>query len=136
MSVIVPHRAIEIVSQSKDPKQAITKTVGNLEGVQVPFNYILVGTYIRPEKTAGGIWRPTENVQEDVWQGKVGLVLKWGPEAFKDDAEYTFTVKPKINDWIVYSVGDAKSLNINGYPCRIMRDTRFMLIVADPNIIL
>src|ERR1035437_2510835 len=89
MSVVVPHRAIEIVSNSKDPKQAIIDTIGDLSGVEVIGDLVLIGIYIRPEKTAGGIIRPTANVQEDVWQGKVGLVLKWGPNAFRNPEDGT-----------------------------------------------
>ena len=84
MSVIIPHRAVEAISTAKDPKKAIPELVGNLDGIEVIGDMVLVGIYIRPEKTAGGIIRPTINKQEDVWQGKVGLVLKWGPDAFID----------------------------------------------------
>lgn len=139
MSVVVPHRAIEAVSNSSDPKKAIQDTVGDLSGVYLMADTVLIGTYIRPQKTAGGIIRPTENVQEDVWQGKAGLILKFGPDAFKDTPDYTFNFDDggslAVGDWCVYKVGDAWALNINGYPCRLVRDVSIKLKIANPGIV-
>ena len=137
MSVVVPHRAIEIVSNSKDPKQAIIDTIGDLSGVEVTEALVLLGIYIRPEKTAGGIIRPTVNVQEDVWQGKVGLVLKWGPNAFRDpETGELYEQRFDIGEWGVFKVGDAMGINLNNYPCRLVRDTSLKLKVKNPNIVL
>jgi co-chaperonin GroES (HSP10) len=90
---------------------------------------------MRPEKTKGGIIRPDANKEEDVWQGKVGLVLKWGTAAFQDDAEYHFADadKVQVGEWAVYNVVDARSLMVNGFPCRLLRDASIMMKVDDPN---
>jgi len=139
MSLVVPRRAIEAVSNSTDPKAAIVDRVGDITGVHLMADMVLLGTYIRPQKTAGGIIRPDSNVEEDVWQGKVGLVLSLGPDAFEDTSDYTFNFgpggKPKVGDWVVFKVGDAWGLNINGYPCRYIRDVGIKLKVDDPSII-
>lgn len=138
MSVIVPHRAIAAVAKSSDPKKAIMDQIGpKLDQVHVLFNMVVVGIYIRPEKTAGGIIRPDMNVQEDVWQGKVGLVLKHGPFAFEDDGDSQFFgQKVDIGEWGVFKVGDGWPLEINGYPCRVVRDSSFRLKIDDPSIVL
>lgn len=137
MGVVVPHRAIEAVTNSKDPKQAILDFVGDLSGIRVPSNRILVGTYLRPEKTSGGIIRPDANKEEDVWQGKVGLVLKWGTEAYKDDGEYHFADddKAKVGEWVVYKIGDAWAVTLKGFPCRMIRDSSIAMIIDDPTLI-
>ena len=136
MSVVVPHRAIEAVSESKDPKKAIMDWIGDLSGVHMMADTVLIGTFIRPKKTAGGIIRPDVNVQEDVWQGKAGLVLKCGPDAFKDTPDYSFNGETvSVGEWVVYKVGDAWSLNIKGYPCRLIRDVSIKLKVDDPSIV-
>lgn len=137
MSVVVPHRAIEAVSLAANPKQAILSAVSNLDAVEIFGDIVLLGTYIRPEKTAGGIIRPTENVVEDVWQGKVGLVLKLGTSAFMDTPDYSFqgqSVQP--GDWVVYNIGDTRTLNVNGYPCRYVRDFHIKMRVKDPSVVL
>lgn len=135
MSVVVPHKAIGKISTSDDPRQAIFDTVGSLAGVEVLGDRVLIGTFIRAEKTKGGIIRPDVNIQEDVWQGKAGLVLKLGPDAFKDTPDYHFSRSIEIGEWCVYQVGDAWSLNINGCPCRLVRDVNIRMVVADPNIV-
>ena len=136
MSVVVPHRAIERVSLATDPKAEIFDIVGDLSGVRLMGDTVLLGTYIRPGKTKGGIIRPDDNVAEDVWQGKVGLVLKLGPDAFEDTPDYAFNgQKVAIGEWCIYKVGDAWSLNVSGYPCRLVRDVSIRLKVDDPGIV-
>lgn len=136
MPVVAPHRAVEILAQSKDPKKDILATVGDLSGVDVMFNMVLVGVFIRSERTLGGIIRPTANVTEDVWQGKAGLVLKLGPNAFVDDADDSFYgQRVEVGEWCAYKVGDAWQLSINGYPCRLVRDSAIKLKLSDPNIV-
>lgn len=137
MSVIIPHRAVEAISTAKDPKKAIPELVGNLDGIEVIGEMVLVGIYIRPEKTAGGIIRPTINKQEDVWQGKVGLVLKLGPDAYKNpETGHLYDQRVEPGDWCVFKVGDGWSLHINDYPCRLVRDVAIRLKIQDPMTVL
>ena len=137
MSAVIAHRAIEVVSRATDPKQAILDLVKpKLADIDVLYNMVLVATYIRPEKTQGGIIRPTVNVQEDIWQGKVGLVVKVGEQAFVDDDAIRFYgQKVNVGEWCVYRVGDAWSLNINDYPCRLIKDSAIKLKVRDPGVV-
>jgi len=136
MALASSSRVIDLIANSTDPKKDITKIVGDLSKVQVKWNMVLVATYIRPQKTSGGIWRPESNVAEDEWQGKVGLVLKLGPMAYQDDEETQFNGESvKIGEWAVYKVGDAWSVNINGYPCRLVRDSSIKMTVTDPGIV-
>lgn len=141
MSVITPARAINIIAASSDPKQAILELVGPaLPKIELLYNRVLVATYIRPERTKGGIIRPDSNKGEDQWQGKVGLVLKLGSHAFDDDDENTFKgVKAMVGDWVVYKVGDAWEMLVNGreqMACRVIRDTAIIAKVTDPEVIL
>lgn len=137
MSVVVPHRAISEIASASDPKEAILNVVGDLSGVRLLGDMVLIGTYIRSERTKGGIIRPDVNVQEDVWQGKVGLVLKLAHDAFKDTPDYVFNDNiANVGDWVVYKIGDAWSININGCPCRIVRDVNIRMVVEDPSIVL
>lgn len=140
MSLALPHRTIENLAQTTSPeefKNAILGAIGDLSGVDVMYNMVLLGIYIRPEKTAGGIYRPASNVDEDIWQGKAGMVLKLGPNAFVDDGEYQFHgQKVNVGEWCVFKVGDAWSLEINKVPCRLVRDSGIKLKVKDPSIVL
>ena len=138
MSVVIPHKAIERVANSVDPKRTILEIVGDLSGLTITGDMVLMATYIRPTKTSGGIIRPDINVQEDVWQGKVGLVLKWGNTAYQDTPDYIFHEKDKVypEEWGIYKVGDAWSMNVRGVPCRLVRDINIRAKVDDPLIVL
>lgn len=118
-------------SEEKQAKEVILKEVGTLDKIDVMQNDVLVATYIRPEKTSGGIFLPDAAKEEDLYQGKVGLVIKLGPAAFNDPDRFGDKV-PKVGDWIVYRVGDAWDLQVKKVHCRLIRDTNVRLIVNDP----
>ena len=129
-------RTINTLAESKDFKIDVKRLIGNLDNVEVFFNYVLVATHVRSEKTAGGIIRPDRNKDEDVYQGKVGLVLKKGPMAFRDDAEIDFRGQDvNEDDWIVYRVGDGFDLTIRGVACRMLADRNIKLRIPDPEIV-
>lgn len=139
MSLAVPSQKIEELAKLTTPeafKAHVLKAVGDLGEVDIMFNMVLLAIYIRPEKTVGNIIRPFSNVQEDVWQGKAGLVIKLGPDAFKSDGEYNFEGQ-KLNrgDWCVFKVSDAWSVNIAGIPCRLVKDDAIRMKVKNPQIV-
>ncbi len=133
MAVVVPHRAIDIIANAQDPKQAILDTVGDLSGFEIFGDRILMGIYVRPEKTKGGIIRPDSNKEEDIWQGKVGLILKLGPDAFKntETGEY-YEQRCAVGDWVLYDVQDTRYVMVNDFPCRRIRDTAIWARITDP----
>lgn len=121
------------ISQASNPKDALKSAVGDLSGIELYFNHILVAIYIRNEKTTGGIIRPTSNVQEDIYQGKVGLVLKKGPMAFRDDQDISFIGQNvNIDDWVVYRSSDGWQCQINGVNCRVVMDRNIRMRVKKP----
>lgn len=122
---------IEMISQAKNPKLAIIAAAGDLSKAEVFEDLVLVGTYFRPEKTAGGIIRPLDNVKEDEFQGKVGLVLKAGPLAQDEDG----TTKAEHGTWVVYNTKDAWQITINGCACRLVPYPRIRMRVSDPNVV-
>jgi co-chaperonin GroES (HSP10) len=133
MSVVIPHRAINTVTASNDPRKAIQTIVGDLSGFELIGDRVLVGIFMRPEKTKGGIIRPDMNKEEDVWQGKVGLVLKSGPDAFKNPETgelYEQAFNP--GDWCVFFVGDGRAMQVKDMPCRIVKDTSLIAKIEDP----
>jgi|SRR5262245_5942129 len=60
-------------------------------------NRCLVATYVPPNITAGGVIIPTTSIDEERWQGKVGLLLKVGPVAF-DYEEYHTTYQRILDE--------------------------------------
>jgi co-chaperonin GroES (HSP10) len=135
MGVVIP-KWTNRLSQSGDFKKDVMAALGDLEGVEVFHNMVMIATYIRPEKTAGGIIRPQENVQEDVFQGKVGLVVKKGPMAFVDDGSTQFYGQTaEVGDYIVYRPSDAWDMTVRGVHCRLVPDVRIKARVNDPELV-
>ena len=130
---VVSARKTAQLSLAADPKQALMEAVGDLSNFDIFHNQILVVTYVRPEKTAGGIIRPGVNVQEDEYQGKVGLVVKVGPTAFLDTEDENFQGQNvEVGDWVVFRVGDGWQLTIRDTACRILSDRTIRMRIKDP----
>jgi len=126
---------LEKLSRAVNPKIALITEVGDLSGIKLMANRVLVGIYIAPEKTQGGIIRATQTIKEDVWQGVVGLVLKKGETSFKDEPEtktFFHGQNVEVGDWVVFRPGDAKRIQINGVDCRMVEDVLVDLVIDDP----
>lgn len=140
MSNLALPQSIAVLAEFHSPEEFKRHVLGalgdTLPDVEVMFNMVLLAIYIRPEKTKGGIIRPGLNVEEDAYQGKAGLVVKIGPNAFEDDGEYNFHGQTvEVGDWCVFKVGDAWPLSINGIACRLVRDSGLKLKVKDPSVV-
>ena len=133
---VVSARNTQLLSGAQDPKQALFEAVGDISDWKLMHNQILVAIYIRSEKTKGGIIRPGANVQEDEYQGKVGLVVKLGPTAFLDSADESFEGQNvEVGDWVVYRTGDGWQLTIRDTACRILTDRTIRMVVPEPEAI-
>lgn len=132
----MPAAELYKLSEAADPTAEMLKKIGDLKKVDMAGARVLMWVYIRPNKTAGGIILTQKEVKEDVWQGAVGYVLKTGPRAFKDDAQNDFagfSVAP--GDWVLFTPGEGKRVQINGVDCKIVEDTLIQAKIADPSII-
>lgn len=129
MPVVQPTQRIIDIAQSSDPRATIQNMVGDLsKQMEVFYDLVLVAIFFRPEKTKGGIIRPVENVKEDAYQGKVGLVLMMGPDC-KGPPNI------EVGDWVTFSVGDGMSITVNNVPCRMVPFDRIRIRVADPELV-
>ena len=121
------------IARSMDSKQGIIDAVGDLSGVEVFFDLVLLGSYIRPDKV-GSILLPDQTVAEDQYQGVCGLILKMGPDAFVSDDRFIYTSKAEVGDWVIYNLGDARSLIINGAPCKYVPAGSIRMKVKHPSL--
>lgn len=125
-----------------DPREVIWEAVkGRIDAIEPMVNEIIVGVYMRPEKIAlkggGALFIPDKVRQEDQFQGIVAMVLKVGPMAFKDTADWQWGGRvPKEGDWIAFSVNDARSFLLGKHPCRYLKDSSVKMIVARPDVLL
>ncbi len=123
-----------VMSHDVDPREALVKALGDLSDVEVFNNQILIAVYQRPEKTKSGIILTDKHREEDRFQSKVGVIVKMGESAFKDDTGVWFNgVKFEIGDWVVYRASDGWSLTVNKTLCRLLDDTAIRARIQHPD---
>jgi co-chaperonin GroES (HSP10) len=137
----VPSVAIQ---HTEDPREVIWNKVGDLAGVEVFNNDVMVAIYERPNKTKSGIILTDRTVGEDLYQGKVGLILKMGPKAFTDP-DFEESEKCSVGDWIFFRPSDGWAATLNTMQSviakdnivnlRIVRDASIRGRVRDPDLI-
>ena len=107
-----------------DPAEVIRKEMGNISDIEIFHNQVLVAVYIRPEKTKSGLYLSAQTRDEDRYQGKVGLIIKKGADAFVDDTGKWFKgVNLDVGDWIYFRPSDGWAITVHGQLCRILDDT-------------
>jgi hypothetical protein len=105
------------VGIAEDPaKAAFLAKLGDLSWYEIGAKELLTATYLRPEKTSGGIILTARNLNEDIYQSKAHLVLKMGPQC----EFFGFTVN--VYDWVVFRPSDTWPLEIDGVHCRHVFD--------------
>jgi len=136
----------EIAEQAAfDPAKPLWDAAGDLKDYTVNSELLLVATYIAPPHVVEGptgekviIHRTDQGMQEDRFQGKVGLVLKTG--GYSDS--FPYIVRPEPGDWVVFRASEAMECFIRdrrtrneGLSVRVL-DARFVLMsVSDPSLI-
>lgn len=119
-----------------DPKEAMLAAIGDISAIDIMHNQVLVGVYLRPEKTRSGIFLPDQLRAEDRYQGKVGLVLAKGPLAFVDDATNKFHGQNvEVGGWVFFRASDGFSVMINGVLCRLLEEVHVKGKVPAPDVI-
>lgn len=132
-----------------DPKKAILDRLGDISDVQIAQNEVLIAVYRRPEKSAGGIILPESNLNEDKYQGKVGLVLKVGAacrfERQDERTGVTYGIPISVHDWVVVRPSDTWALEFNARPdamsredflwCRLVYDDQIRMKIPNPSMV-
>jgi co-chaperonin GroES (HSP10) len=137
----------EKIASGADPRRTIIDGIGYkaISEFEPTLNYVLVGTYVRSEKTKSGIIKGGDRTRaEDRFQGKIGLVLKLGPSVNAADRKPLFGghhdfAKLTVGDWVMYRTSDANEFffvdakhELEGSSARVIEDVLIMARVADP----
>ena len=117
-----------------DPRTEIIEKFGKvLDGFESLNNEVLIATYLRPETTKGDIILTPKVLGEDVFQGKVGLVVKVGPSC-----DFP-TVPIALHDWVMIKSSDGLAMEIlsgnDKIPCRLAMDKYVRVKLADPQLV-
>lgn len=134
-SVSTLHEIAE--ASGSDPRGALLTALGDISHWEIGPRKVLCATYIRPEKTTGGIIRITRSLEEDRFQGKVGLVLALGPLCF-DDPKYFGDFRIDVGEWAIFnpSAGwesyQVRDSGRDGVPVRLFDDTQILGKTTEP----
>ena len=108
-----------------------------LERLQDPTGWrILVLPYKGQGKTKGGVILADETIEEGGYTTFTGLVLKGGPDAYKDETRFPNGPWCKKNDWIIFGRYAGSRFGIEGGEVRILNDDEIIAVVKDPEDIL
>ena len=125
-----------------DPKKEIMDRLGDyMEAIEVMGEDVLLGVYVRPQKTASGIYLTDNARQEDEYQGLACLVLKMGPLAFVEDEDHVYGPrKPKVGDWVAVRKSEGFSFKVGrsskeAQPCRLMKESGVRLVISEPDMV-
>lgn len=112
-----------VMKHDVDPKQKLLDDLGDISELEIFNNQILLAVYIRPQQTRSGLHLASQTTDEDRYQSKVGLLVKSGNAAFKDDTDTWFKdIEINEEDWILFRPSDGWSITINGVLCRMLED--------------
>jgi hypothetical protein len=117
-----------------DPRKEILAKIGNaLDGFEILNNEVLLAIYQRPPMTKGGIVLTPKVLQEDVFQGKAGLVVKVGPSC-----DFP-TVPIALHDWVMIKTSDSLALEIlagnEPISCRLVMDKFIRAKLSHPQLV-
>jgi hypothetical protein len=128
-------------SEGDDDRKMAKEALGDLDDIEILFNEVLLLKYIR-EDLSPNIVASAQTQREDQWQGGVGLVLKVGPRAFKDDPEnrvFFHGVTVNVGDWVSYRISDGWDRGVQelyGYhqfaDCVMVQDAHIRLRLKYP----
>lgn len=160
MSSFFKSDLIRELAKAEDQKAAIFAALGDsLEHLALTGNDTIIAVYIEREVNKGGIIMPDERLKESLYQSKVGLVVKTGPDAFRFRGSFPWvsprsdevnstgalsesyyvraaTHTPKVGDWVVHFPTDSKLFGLRGVPCRYSLDSTVKMITVAPDEIL
>lgn len=125
-----------------NPAVELMKRIGDVPTGVVQFGRVLVAVYQPPmvTTTAGGIHLTDQVSQKDLdeflYQGKVGLVVAKGSMAYVDDDHVKFHgVNNELGDWIWFRPSDGIACEVNEVFCRILNERDIIGRIPHPDYI-
>ena len=95
--------------------------------------HVLVLQYIRQQKV-GSIIMSDRTRTEDEYQGRVGLVLALGPDAYSDKVKFGSGPWCKPGDWIVWPAVEAATSRF-AYGPRVNGERAILTLVSDDRVL-
>ena len=97
---------------------------------------LLVLPYRGQGKTKGGVILTDKHMEERGYATVTALVLKMGPECYKNEERFPNGPWCKKGDWIIFGRYAGSRFGIEGGEVRILNDDEIIAVVKDPEDIL
>lgn len=127
-------------SEHRDYVDDVFSTLGPLDDIDLHFGQVIVCKYLRETVGTMGLAAAEQTRMEDQYLGKVGIVLKMGPLAFKNRPGADFGgASPKIGDFVLYRQSDGHDTDIiclDGLKvrrCKVLEDADVKGVVKHPD---
>jgi PAS domain-containing protein len=121
------------VEHKTDPRRALLESIGEIPEGVVSGCRVLVAVYQPPfvDRTSGGLYLAQKIQEEDrlenIFQGKAGLCVALGPDAYVDTAEVKFAQKIQVGDWVWFRPSDGMPCDVNEQFCRMFDSERYII---------
>tara|TARA_R100000935_G_scaffold46521_1_gene69955 strand:+ start:1792 stop:2310 length:519 start_codon:yes stop_codon:yes gene_type:complete len=93
---------------------------------------LLILPYQGRQKTAGGIFLPTDTIEKNQVSTQVGYVLKVGPLAYKDTTKFPSGPWCEEKQWVMFARYAGSRFQIDGGEVRILNDDEILSTILDP----
>ncbi len=132
-----PHVTVANLDIPDDTRRAFGHLLDKMADKPLPFPAgwrVMVLQYVRPERTAGGLILSDKTLQEDKWQGRVGLVLALGPGCWSDENKYPEGRWAEVGDVIMWPRLEATSTPMEFHGCTLafLNDDAVVAYNVDP----
>jgi chaperonin GroES len=97
---------------------------------------LLVLPFKMKEKTKGGIVLAETTLERQQVASQCGLVLKMGPDCYKDKERYAEGPWCKVGDWVVFARYAGSRMKIEGGEIRLLNDDEVLATIKNPEDIL
>lgn len=112
----------------------LTDKIGDIDLPDPTGWYVMVLQYVRPDKI-GSLIMPEKAKQEDVYQGRVGVVLAVGPDAYADKNRFMSGPWCKPGDCVLWPPVEAAAARLSygeGVTIAFLNDDRVLATGMDP----
>ena len=93
---------------------------------------ILIAIPEKEEKTEGGVLLPEDTRKREEAASMVGMVLKMGPDAYKDVERFPSGPWCKEGDFILMRSYSGTRINVHGQEFRVINDDSVEAVVEEP----
>ena len=83
-------------------------------------------------KTEGGIYKPHEAIHMEEIGSIVGLILKMGDLAYKDEDKFPTGPWCEVGDYVIMRSYSGTRMNVGGQEFRLINDDTVEAVISDP----